>query len=256
MDLFNISSTLNRAKKLLSSNDENEFKYACLELRFCFETVAYRQLKQYGDIIPGALAKEWRADQIIKLLASFDPISDQSGDISIGAETDPNVEPKKWVSIGQVQAIKWGKFRKYYNKLGSYLHASKEPTASSPDKKSLDEIIRELERVEATTAIVAYKDVRHTDCPTCGTRIFAGEAEFENDMLVVCGNTKCSKLFNKVINEKGEKVLTPVDTIFFKCECDARIPVQLDAIWKPFNCRDCFKTFRVSLGHSAVVQVD
>ncbi|WP_157831755.1 hypothetical protein [Pseudomonas sp. 02C 26] len=256
MDLFNISNKLGRAKRLLNSDDESDFKYACLELRFCLETVAYRQLKQYDDIIPGTLANEWRADQIIRTLASFDPTSDQSGDISIGEETDPDVEPKTWRSIGKVQAIKWSKFRKYYNKLGSYLHAPKEAVNSPPDKSSLDEIIRELERVTTSTAIVAYKNVRHADCPKCGTKVYAGEGEFENGQLVVCGNTKCGQLFNKMINDQGNKVITPVDTIWFKCKCDAHIPVRLDAIWRSFSCGDCFKKFRVNLGYSAVVELD
>lgn len=256
MDLFNISKKLDRAKELLSSDDESDFKYACLELRFCLETVAFRQLKQYGDIIPGTLAKEWRADQIIKTLASFDPTSDQSGDISIGEGSDPDVVPEKWQSIGEVQTIKWTKFRKYYNKLGSYLHAPKEPEANPPGKSTLDDIIRELDRVTTCTAIVAYKEVRIADCPKCGTRVYVGECEFENEQLVVCGNTKCGQLFKKVVNDQSSKVLIPVDVIWFKCKCGARIPVRLDAIWKPFNCGDCFKKFRVNLGYSEVLELD
>ncbi|UMZ10627.1 hypothetical protein I9018_24530 [Pseudomonas sp. MPFS] len=256
MDLFNISNQLDRAKRLSSSNDEADFKYACLELRFCLEIVAYRQLEQYDDVIPGVLANEWRADKIIKTLASFDPTSDQSGDISIGEGTDPDVLPEIWHSIGTVQSIKWKKFQKYYNKLGSFLHAPKDPAASPPNNSSLDEIIRELERVTASTAIVAFKNVRHADCPKCGNKVYAGDGEFEGNEIVVCGNNKCGQLFQKMIDEQGNKVLTIVDTIFFKCACDARIPVRLDTIWKPFNCGACFKKFRVSLGCSAIVELD
>lgn len=255
MDLFNISNRLNRAKGLLSSDDDENFKYACLELRFCLETVAYRQLEQYRDIIPGTLAKEWRADQIIRTLATFDPMSDQSSQISFGEGTDPEVVPTTWYAIGHAQVIKWRKFRGYYNKLGSYLHASKQTEAISVDKLTLDEIIQELDRVTTSSAIIAHKNVRHVDCPKCGTRVFIGENQFEDNQIVVCPNTKCVQLFNAVINDLGRKVLMPVSVIRFKCECSASIPVRLDEIWKPFRCGDCFKSFRVNLGYSAIVEL-
>ncbi|MNH16855.1 hypothetical protein D3C79_765050 [compost metagenome] len=221
-------------------------------MRFCFEIVAYRQLKQYGDIIPGTLVKEWRADKIIKLLASFDPTSDQTGKVAIGAENDPDNEPETWIDIGTIESISWKKFRKYYSKLGSFLHAPKDSTAKSPLASSLDEILRELARVESNSIIVAIKEVRHADCPDCQTRVFVGESEFGGEDLIVCSNTKCNLPFVTLITDDGEKRLVPVTVLSFPCECSARIPVRREAIWAPFSCPNCFKEYRVNLAATRV----
>lgn len=252
MSLHEITEYLDRAKDHIKSNDEHRTRYACLELRFCLELVAYRQLKQYGDVIPGTLAKAWKADQIIKTLASFDPTSDQSGELSFGIPKADGSRPDDWKSLGNTQAISWKQFRKYYNKLGSYLHAPKEQSTSAPKPQELENIIKELERVNSASIILALKIIRTATCPNCTESIYIGEDEFAEPGLVVCRNTQCNTLFNKIISESGDKTLTPVNVISFKCKCGARVPIPLDSIWKQFNCPNCFSSYRADLGITTI----
>lgn len=252
MSLYEINDHLGRAKDNLAGNDPNLIRYACLDLRFCLEIIAYRHLKQYGDVIPGSLTKAWKADQIIKTLASFDPTSDQSGELSFGIPKADGSPPDEWKPIGKTETIEWRKFRKYYNKLGSFLHAPKEKTSSAPETRELQQIITDLERVNGASAIVALKIIRTATCHICAGSVYIGEDEFAEPGFVTCNNTQCNALFNKVINENGEKTLTPVNVLSFQCKCGARIPRPLDSIWRQFNCPDCFTSYRVDLGISVI----
>ncbi|WP_156327414.1 hypothetical protein [Pseudomonas sp. NBRC 111128] len=248
MDIYKITPYLTRAKALLDLAEPSSLKYAYLELRFCLEVMAYRQLRQYGEVIPARLMKEWKADQIIRLLASFDPSSDQSGEISFSLD---GPESGEWKALGSSEVISWRKFRKYYNKLGSYLHASKVPEEStSAPIGEVQSIVSELERVEKSSLIFALKILVHADCPQCGERIFMAEHEFSSKDLVYCRNNKCNALFQKQINELGEKIITPIDIVSIKCDCGLAVPLQLDNLLAPIYCEACSQGYRVDLAFS------
>lgn len=259
MDLYGIAPYLERAKELILSGEEHSLRYACLELRFCLELVAYRQLKQYGEVIPGNIIGIWKADQIIKLLASFDPLSDAQGEISVGIPNASGELPDQWISIGNTRPISWRKFRTFYNKLGSYLHApesKQEGVEGKPLKrKSLADIVSSLEIVAQSTIILATKNIIHAQCE-CGNILYVGESEFNDDNPVQCGNTKCNSLFIKQTAESGEKVLSPMQAIIFKCICEAKIPVVPERVWAPIRCPNCQITYRINLAFSSTEIID
>lgn len=253
MDLYGAENYLSRAKKLLSDSEDYSFKYACLELRFCLEIIAYRQLEQYGDEIPGSVVREWKPDRIIKLLASFSPGSDQDSELSIGLTNSPESIPEKWTSSGEANAIPWGIFRKHYNKLGSYLHAPKKLKDLGRDinRDKLNKIIADIERVLASTIILAFKRTINAECD-CGKTIFIGESEFEDDELVRCGNQKCGLLWKKVTLDDGTQVLQPARSILYKCICSSFMHVSIGKVWDRFKCEGCGNTYRLNLGYSKV----
>ncbi|MDG9765050.1 MULTISPECIES: hypothetical protein [unclassified Stenotrophomonas] len=78
MALYNIAERLSTAKELISRGDDASLIYAALELRFCLESVAYQNLAAYGEDVSTELAREWRPDQIIKMLAEI-PSASMSG---------------------------------------------------------------------------------------------------------------------------------------------------------------------------------
>lgn len=258
MDLYGITPSIERAKALMASGEDHSLRYACLELRFCLETVAFRQLQQYGDTLPGDVIGKWQADQVIRRLASFDPQSDKQGTLAFGTPKEDGSQPDEWREVGGTKPISWKKFRKYHNKLGSFLHIPIPPrkTSSQIEKKlltadSLNEIVSSLEDVAKATAVLAMMRVIQAQCP-CGNTLFVGESEFENDELVVCSNTMCNSLFLKHTNEASEQVLLPLKTVAFTCECKARIPVELGKIWSPIRCPHCSLTHRVNLAFARV----
>lgn len=260
MDLYGIKSHLERAKAHLNSPEEHSLRYSALELRFCLETVAYRQLQQYGDVFPGHMVGVWKADQILKLLASFDPLSNQEGELSIAPHAKDGEVPSEWTPLGKTKIIPWRKFRTFYNKLGSFLHAPAPKPAGEERKpitrESFSEIIQALESVTKATVILAMKAVIHAKCD-CGATVYIGQSEFDNDELVVCGNTKCNSIYAKNTTESGEQVLNRINAITFTCQkCEAKVPVLLERIWAPVRCSHCSATYRLDLAFTSAKIVE
>jgi hypothetical protein len=251
MDIFRAAEGLGRAKALIEKGDEHSLRYACLELRLCLEKIVYRQLSQYGDVVPGSTVRTWQPDQLLRLLSSFDPIGTQAGEMSFALEDPQSKDPKEWHTLGAVNLIPWGVFRGFYQKLGSYLHM---PKPKSGSKKStplsaevLAEIVEGVKEVTKATAIFAMKAVVSAQCD-CGRTVHVGQTEFDDGRLVVCGNTECNAIYIKERNEEGVEVLTRKHGINFNCElCNAAVPVAQDRIWAPVRCLNCSARYRLDL---------
>lgn len=258
MAIHEYGPNLLQAKKLIEQGDDNSLRYACLELRHCFEIIAYRQLQQYGDALPGNIIGEWKPDQIVKMLASFDPITSQAGRLSIAAH-DANGQPGEWRDLGETKVIPWRKFRVFYNKLGSYLHATPPEGFGKARKpltaESLQEIMESLEHVLSATIVLAVKNIISAKCK-CGTLMHIGEDEFSTPDVVICSNRKCNSIWAKAVTENNEKVLEPIDSIVFKCPCEATTPIPYDQIWRPFTCRNCSKKYKLNLGYCRALEYE
>nr|WP_315492837.1 hypothetical protein [uncultured Pseudomonas sp.] len=254
MDLYGAKEYLDRAKNILSESELHSVKYACLELRFCLEVIAYRQLKQFGDEIPGSIVGQWKPDYIIRKLASFSPESEHDGKLSIGSHNNPDEIPKEWGNIAESRAVQWKTFRKHYQTLGSYLHASMkiEDREKTIKQKTLDKIISDIEYVLSATAIVAIKNVINAKCE-CGESIFIGQSEFEDNELIRCTSQSCGLFWHKVTLEDGAQVLKPAKLLVFKCSCTEAISVPVEKVWDRFHCRSCRNTYRLNLGYSQVI---
>lgn len=251
MDMYGITPYLERAKTLKDSTEEHSLRYAALELRICMEMIVYRQLQQYGDVFPGSIIGVWKPDQILKLLASFDPVASTSGELSFAPLTEDGSVPTAWMPLGKSRTIPWKKFRKLYNKLGSYLHASAPRQAGAEAKpltgESFREIITSLEDVMSATLILAVKAVISAKCD-CGTFLYIGQSEFDDGELVVCTNTKCNSLYAKAVNEKGDQILERIRVMVLTCQgCKAKVPFPPERVWEPIRCPSCLRTHRLNL---------
>lgn len=256
MDIYRINPYLERAYKLISEGSDESLRYAALEFRFCFETIAYRQLAQYKEKHPGSIIGIWQPDQILKLLASFDPTSNLEGEISFAIQDELNGTPTNWMHIGSTKPIPWKAFRKLYNKLGSYLHVNNGCQHTLLKPESFKEIIECLENSKKATMIVAFNQTINATCE-CGQILYVGATEFDNDQLEVCRNTKCNSLWKKSRNDNGDAILEPVNTMTIKCACEAPVRIRLDRIWAPHRCRSCHATYHFNLAFSQMgVQAD
>ncbi len=52
MDALNKYDSLERAKKLIEDNTPTSLRYACLELRYCIESISHAKLKLYEKHLP------------------------------------------------------------------------------------------------------------------------------------------------------------------------------------------------------------
>ena len=250
MALYNIAERLSTAKELISRGDDASFIYAALELRFCLESVAYQNLAAYGEDVSTELAREWRPDQIIKMLATFDPNSDQTASFCISvtplpedldfASTDLKAafKDKDFLPIGEAKRIPWGKFRSYYNSLGSFLHLRKDLTNARPKIERLRVLIGELEEVASSTLIAAGKDLATGKCVDCGHVLILGPAEQAGDKPVFCPNTKCNSSY-LAIKGDPERRVQKVEALGLRCECGAIVPILPERLLKPAVCPEC-----------------
>lgn len=209
-DLYGIAPHIDRAKDLLNQDTETSLRYAALELRLSLEYIAYRQLQQYGDVFPSGVIGTWKPDQIVRLLASFDPISENEGELSFAIPPSNGGMPTNWMSLGNTKAIPWRKFRSYYQKLGSFLHAPA-PKRAGPERKPLSkdlfqDVVEAIENVMTASLIMAIQNVISAHCE-CGTIIHIGEAEFIEGETLSCPNTKCNLPYIKRISEDGVNTL-------------------------------------------------
>ncbi|QEY76014.1 hypothetical protein F1C79_16560 [Pseudomonas denitrificans (nom. rej.)] len=256
MDMYGITPYLERAKAFKDSADEHALRYAALELRFCMEMIVYRQLQQYGDVFPGSMIGVWKPDQLLKLLASFDPVASMGGELAFASLTEDGSVPNEWMPLGKSRTIPWKQFRKLYNKLGSYLHAPAPRQAGVEYKpltrESFGEVIAVLEDVMSATLIMAVKAVISAKC-SCGTSVYVGQSEFDDGELVVCTNTKCNSLYAKAVNEKGEQILDRIKVMALTCQgCQAKVPFPPERIWAPIRCPGCSRTHRLNLAFTTV----
>ncbi|WP_024677693.1 hypothetical protein [Pseudomonas syringae] len=261
MDVYRVVPFLDRARELLKASDDHSKRYAALELRFALENVVYRQMSEYGDVLPGNVLNMWKPDQMLRALISFDPISENGGELAFALKNgDEWPADSDFKAIGSTKSIPWKDFRKYYNKLGSYLHA---PVANGDAQKNkkihsddFTKIISCLEDVSKATAVFAIKIVVHANCE-CGNMLYVGQHEFDNDEPVVCSNRKCNLLWKKWTDSDGRQLLDPVDTIIYDCpDCQATIPVLPAEIWQPIHCANCPSCFQVGFTMSRMDLAD
>ncbi|EPM48635.1 hypothetical protein RX830_01450 [Pseudomonas syringae pv. actinidiae] len=261
MDIYRVLPYLGRAKELLKASDEHSKRYAALELRFALENVVYRQMLQYGDVLPGKVLSMWKPDQMLKALISFDPINENGGELAFALRNgDELPADSDFKDIGSTKAIPWKEFRKYYNKLGSYLHTPVNQEAAQKVKKIAEEdfakIINCLEEVAKATAVFAFKAVVFGTCQ-CENVLYVGQREFDNEDLVLCSNRRCNLLWSKWTESDGTQLLVKVETIIFECaDCQAVIPVPPAQMWQPIRCSNCSSRFRVEVRLSKVEEED
>lgn len=263
MALYDIAGRLDRASTLIAKGDESSLLYAALELRFCFESVAYQHLAAYGEDVSTEIAREWRPDQIIKMLAEFDPHSDQTASFSISITplpSDFNFESSDlrrtfgdndFLPIGEAKRIPWGKFRTYYNSLGSFLHLRKDQTTAKPKVEKLQLFIAELEEVASSTIIAAAKSIATGKCD-CGKLLILGPAEQAGEKLVFCANTKCNSSFIAVKGDPEQRV-QKIQSVGLHCQCEAVVPFAPDKLLRPTVCPNCRSSVRASIGANVMV---
>lgn len=122
-----------QARKLLASADPRDARYATLETRMAIETAFYALLEQYREELPSDVTKRWQPRQVIEAVLSCNPMAQQYQQLTINPH-----DGGPPLFTGTQSPVPPDLLRKYYHKLGSYLHAP------------VDGIERDLSRLRAT----------------------------------------------------------------------------------------------------------
>jgi len=108
---------LDRAKTLLTENDNSRLVYAALELRRAFEALVYENALRFTDELVGEDYAVWQPLQILERLIEIDPVADATLEMKL---QDPGTG--EWLSLGHQRRISLKAPRKRYYALGNYLH--------------------------------------------------------------------------------------------------------------------------------------
>jgi len=203
-----------RAAGELKSGDDIRLRYATLELRTAIEALAYERVLMYEDELPISELATWQPKRVFETLLKIDPYADQTSSIRMAKESAPGVPSEPLQELGTERVISIREIKKYYDKLGSYLHA---PTVhqiandsqTSPEKMRIrcEEIREILDKVLASPIYsVNFKISATIECSECGkpivSRMPPDQAESQH---VNCRDTKCPASYS-VMCESGNAV--------------------------------------------------
>lgn len=187
---------MTRAKALLLAPTAENLRYAALELRLCMEAITYEKLRSFADRIPESVLQTWQPPQAVKALLEFEPDADSSYILSIGAEETYGVPAKVMKVMGTHNALRLSWLRKYYNKLGKFLHSPSPGSRQSPPPdelaSGLSEIIAELDAALASTITAATLGEVYTfPCSRCGSLVVKNAAAVKRSQKAICLSPQC-----------------------------------------------------------------
>ena len=242
------SRYLERAKELLLDDSDHILPYACLELRFCLESITYEKLNTYSSRIPPMVYEKWQPPQVLKALLRFEPFADQDYKLSFCKEPTLGKPDGNWKHLGSHKTFKIKWLRKTYNKLGSYLHI---PTLSSQAKNEniktnktirafLEETVGTLESIVKSNLDCNFARTISFDCAICNTTIVANVEGVKEIKTTQCLNSNCCAEYYS--SEENGEIYFKLQSLDFKClNCDNINAMELSKIEinTQFNCLSC-----------------
>ena len=243
-----------KARGFLDSEEPEDLIHACLELRMAIEHHVYEKLnyfsKRHGTKL---LYKSWQPDRALKILCQIEPRADQSYTLSF-AEEDAEGNPKtKFKQVGKHEALSTKWTRKYYNKLGSYLHLrQKSKDAPIIKKGDLEPIYQELVRVAQSNLIGDLGNTIYFECQLCKGKITTCVDALPDIEMVYCPNYVCNATYLAEFREdEWQFVINATD---FECpDCKNKQLVlenelKIGSLIKCNNCKIRYVIARHSYG--------
>lgn len=96
-----------RAKALLATDNDDQLRYAALELRLAMEALTYDRAQAYAREIPPEELATWRPDKVMRVLLEIEPTADRSYTLRIGEEPYPGGTPEKMHTLGTDRCSAW-----------------------------------------------------------------------------------------------------------------------------------------------------
>ena len=107
-----------RAKNELNRNPV----YSALELRFCIESIVYGLLNLFRKEMSENDYETWQPRKLLKFLEELDPSVTLSSEWSIGKQSEKGKLPLNLTLLGEDRKLTLKQVKKYYDRLGNFLH--------------------------------------------------------------------------------------------------------------------------------------
>lgn len=237
---------LARAELLARSGRPEDLRYACVELRFCLEAIAYEKLRVYGQRLPADVLATWQPPQAVRALLDFEPLADQDFVLRVSRETEPGVPSGEWRTLGHHKTLRVAVIRKYYNKLGSFLHAPFPPerrdrAAAGPSETEILEIIEAIRPAITSRFDSTFATVVTWQCSVCEKTSIANVEGIKKSKRAICLNSSCRA--EHVAEFSGEdEFKLHLDASPFEClSCNSvtRVENRKISIGLKFSCKTC-----------------
>ena len=193
---------LERANLELQEGIDHRLRYAALELRIGLECLAYERANLYRDELPSSKLKTWQPRQLIDYLLEIDPYADQTCTLRYGREDTLGEKTKAMTSLGTEEVMSLRDIKKYYGRLGSYLHA---PTSTQVSEGKVPQPTNVRNRCEEVAAIIErvllspifninLRSSARLECHRCGVAIVRRIPPGEEAMRATC--IKCGASYD------------------------------------------------------------
>lgn len=245
---FDEEICLIRAKKLLKYKDNNSYlRYACLELRYCIESISYNKLKTYLNRLPPSVVEKWQPPQAMKALFELEPLATEGFELFVAPESSSEILSGDWICLGNHKTFNLRWLRKTYNKLGSFLHT---PSLKQNNKRQSindEEIRRYLEKVVGYLSPIVERTMDASLCLTeifqckkCNAPIIVNSESLKFRKSLECLDPNCRA--EHEIKYKNGNYFINLTTSTFKClKCNSDMPIENRnlTIGLEFKCKNC-----------------
>ena len=247
---MNKRSCLERARILLAEGKPESLRYACLELRYCMEAIAYEKLRLYTKNIAESIQEVWQPRKVIDALEEYDPLVNQSYTLRIWSETPPG-ERDELVFSGEHKTLSPITLKKHYYKLGNYLHVptpgqiKKRKTLSDTElKEYLKELIQFVEPACSNTFDTNIAEVVNFECRQCGQPIIRNKASIEKNPFATCLSENCQAQHD-VYQEGGQYFIRLCQAEFIcpDCQTSNYVPLHQMAEGVKLSCVECNRQY-------------
>lgn len=192
---------LKKAKALLEKGDPDSLRYACLEMRFCLELLAYELIELHEKELPEEVFQVWQPKRVIEELLTFDPDIEKDSVISVGFEGSAGEPPKQMLVLGEEKGLTRKFIGKHHGKLSSFLHAptfAKLRSGASLDKAAVAAYLQELVPEVETLCLSPRSNLAMFvtfECRACKKTIVRNHESLAEGAIVTCTKTGCGATY-------------------------------------------------------------
>ncbi len=200
--VFQTEPHIQRAQEHLGSGDRDRLVYACLELRFALERIAYQKLQLRLDKITIEEIAAWQPRRAMdRLMELVDEHLERDATISVAEEKQAgDTGEAKYVPLGAVKGVSPRELGRHWQKLGSFVHVQmpkkKGDRPPTPDEASLrtyiQKVIEYIEEVTSTRFDFHFSQNVTFACGKCGQRIVRNRDLLKEEAVVQCQNPNCN----------------------------------------------------------------
>lgn len=172
-------SALVSARQTLDSGESAQLRYAALELRMALECLVYERAQNYKEELSDKKLSTWQPKELLNILLEINPHADKTKTISFGMQEEYGVPAKEMTTLGTDRVISLKEIKKYYDRLGSYLHTPTEEQSTQGKRLPGEELRKRCEELfsiieDSLSSKVWNADFKNTSsiaCGDCGTKI-------------------------------------------------------------------------------------